>query len=66
VTSADSPASGHENIEDLTERLGRSPRPSEVSEQMDVELDEVIEAIAEHREPNPDPDPPRAGSDQPP
>jgi DNA-directed RNA polymerase specialized sigma subunit len=64
VTSGEPAASGKEHIQDLARRLGRSPRPSEVSAQMDVELDEVIEAIAEHREPSRDQDPPGVEPDQ--
>ena len=56
---------GDEHIDDVTRRLGRSPRPSEVSERMDVELDEVIEAITEHREPDTGPDLPEPSDDTP-
>ncbi len=31
---------------ELTQRLGRSPRPTEVAAELDVEVDEVIEALA--------------------
>jgi DNA-directed RNA polymerase specialized sigma subunit len=65
VTGDEPTASSEEHIEDLTNRLGRSPRPSEVSDEMDVELDEVIEAIAERREPIPGQDGAGAESDEP-
>jgi DNA-directed RNA polymerase specialized sigma subunit len=54
VTDQEPKDSADEVIHDLTQRLGRPPRPTEISQQMDIGLDEVIEAIAEHREPRPD------------
>jgi DNA-directed RNA polymerase specialized sigma subunit len=63
VTAEEPMDSAEEAIEDLTEQLGRPPRPTEISQQMDIELDEVIEAIAEHREPRPDQDEPDRKSD---
>jgi len=65
VTGDEPTASSEDHIEDLTNRLGRSPRPSEVSEEMDVERDEVIEAIAERREPIRDQDGAETEPDQP-
>ncbi|NUR08238.1 MAG: sigma-70 family RNA polymerase sigma factor [Nocardioidaceae bacterium] len=32
-------------IEDLTQELGRSPRPREISDRLDVHVDEVVEAL---------------------
>jgi len=51
VTTDEPPDSTEETVEDLTQRLGRTPRPSELSLHMRIPLDEVIEAVAEHREP---------------
>lgn len=51
MTSDEAPNSTEAAVEDLTQRLGRTPRPSELSWHMRIPLDEVIEAVAEHREP---------------
>ena len=51
MTSDEPAASANEAIDDLSQRLRRSPRPSEIAEEMGIDHEEVIESITERREP---------------
>ena len=59
-------AAVHECSTELTQRLGRAPRPSELAEAMNVPLDDVIEVLQAHHAAYPSSlDEPGPGDDQP-
>ena len=59
-------AAVHECTTDLTQRLGRAPRPSELADAMQVPLEEVIEVLQAHFAAYPSSlDEPAFGDDQP-